>query len=174
MNSDEPVVLAETKYLRLIQDQHWTYAQRPNNIGAVAIIAVTEDDHVLLIQQYRIPVAADVIELPAGLVGDESDRSSETLEEAAHRELLDETGYEAREFEVALEGASSAGLTDERVHLLVARDVVRVGDGGGDHTEEITVHRVPISEVSDWIDQQRSSGRLIDFKVLAGIMLLQR
>lgn len=166
------MILAETKYLRLIQEGHWTYAQRPNTTGAIAVVAVTDDDHLLLIEQYRIPVDTSVIELPAGLVGDEPGCNSETLEEAAHRELLEETGYEARGFEILMEGASSAGLTDERVHLLVARNVIRVAAGGGDELEDITVHRVPIADVATWIHRQRTAGKLIDFKVLAGMLLL--
>ncbi len=77
-------VLAETKYLRLIQEGHWTYAQRPNVTGAIAVAAVTSDDQLLLVDQYRIPVQQRVIELPAGLVGDEPGQETETWEQAAH------------------------------------------------------------------------------------------
>ena len=113
-------VLAETKFLRLVQAGHWTFAQRPNTIGAVGIVAITDEQQIVLVEQYRIPLGADTIELPAGLVGDESEHANETIESAAFRELLEETGFEARQMKSLVMGASSGGLTDECVTLLQA------------------------------------------------------
>jgi ADP-ribose pyrophosphatase len=133
MNNELPAeVLAETRYLRLIQDGRWTYAQRPNASAAVAIAAVTAEGRLLLVDQYRIPVKGRVIELPAGLVGDEAGHEQESLEDAARRELLEEAGFQAQRMQVLTAAVSSAGLTDEAVHLMHATGLARVGEGGGD------------------------------------------
>ena len=140
----------------------------------MAIVALTPAGHVLLVEQYRIPVGGPVIELPAGLVGDEPQAGDETLEEAAQRELVEETGYRAGSLTLLTDGVSSAGLTDERIFLLRAWQLQRVGPGGGTGHESIQVHEVPIGQVDDWLEQQREQGRAIDFKVFAGLYFLRR
>ena len=137
-------ILAETNFLQMVQDQHWTYVRRPNITGAIAVIAVTDRNEVVLIDQYRIPLQGRVIELPAGLVGDQDASKNETIEDAAQRELVEETGYQARSIMPIVNGASSAGITEEKVHLMLATGLVKVGDGGGDHLEDIIVHSVPL------------------------------
>ena len=167
-------ILAETRYLRLVQEGHWTYAQRPNVTGAIGIIAVTDDDRIVLAEQYRIPVGRRVLELPAGLVGDDPAQPKETLEAAAERELLEETGYRAAEIRVLVEAASSAGLTDECVHLLLARGLERVGPGGGEGSEQIQVHEIPRADLPDWLVGQQRAGLLVDFRVFAALFFLSR
>ena len=73
----------------------------------VAIIAVTDEDKLLLVEQHRPPVNQTVLELPAGLVGDLSDHPMEDLEQAAQRELLEETGYRAKRWREWITVASS-------------------------------------------------------------------
>jgi len=165
-------VLAETRFLRLVQEGHWTYAQRPNIRGAMAIAAVTDDRQLLLVEQYRIPVHQRVIELPAGLVGDESGREAETLEEAARRELEEEVGYRAAQLRELTCAVSSAGLTDEAVHLLLATQLTRVSAGGGNDDEDILVHHVPLSELRGWLAEQQRQGRRVDYKVYAALYFL--
>lgn len=172
VSQSEPRVLAETKYLQLIQHEHWTYARRPNSIEAVGVLAVTDDQHIIFVEQYRIPVSGCVIELPAGLVGDDPTHDAETLEDAARRELLEETGYEAGRLELIVDGVSSAGLSDESVHLMRACDLTRRHAGGGVENESITVHKVPLCEAAGWLSKQRQSGKQIDFKVYAGLYFL--
>lgn len=162
-------ILAETQFLKMVQDQHWTYAQRPNNTGAIAIIGLTDAEEIILIDQYRIPLQGRVIELPAGLVGDLPDNKSETKEEAAHRELIEETGFRADSIRPIMEGASSAGLTDEKVHLMLATGLTKISEGGGDHTEDIIVHTIRLNEVDAWLAKQTAEGADIDFKVYAGL-----
>lgn len=171
-DSDEPRILAETRFLRLLQAGSWTYAQRPNTTGAIAVAAVTSDHQMVLVDQYRIPVKGRVIELPAGLVGDHAGLENETLEEAASRELVEEVGYRATSLQVVTEGVSSAGLTDESVHLLIARGLERIGDGGGDASEDIVVCHVPLPEVPEWLERQRDAGKQIDYKVYAALFFL--
>ncbi|MDG2382705.1 MAG: NUDIX hydrolase [Pirellulaceae bacterium] len=171
-NESKPEILAETNYLQLVQHGHWTYARRPNSIGAVGVVAVTDDRHLVLIEQYRIPVAGPVIELPAGLVGDDPAHRKESWEEAAGRELLEETGYEAGRLQLLVDGVSSAGLTDEGVHLMRASQLQRRHAGGGVENESITVHTIPLTEVPSWLQTERERGVQVDFKVYAGLYFL--
>ncbi len=169
---DAPQVLAETPYLRLIQQGHWTYAQRPNIAGAIAIAAVTDTNEMVLVDQYRIPVGRRVIELPAGLVGDEPGRESESWEEAARRELLEEVGYRAGRIELLTLAVSSAGLTDEAVHLLRADGLQQVHAGGGHPGEDIVVCHVPLARVPSWLIAQQQAGKQVDYKVYAALFFL--
>lgn len=174
MNQSEPrkhEILAETQYLRLVQAGHWTYAQRPNAIGAVGIVAITNERKIVLVEQYRIPLEASVIELPAGLVGDEPDKEDESMDSAAFRELLEETGYEAKTMSRLADGVSSGGLTDECVTLMLANGLERRHAGGGTSNESIIVHEVHLDDVLTWIKAQQLRGCLIDFKVYAGLYL---
>src|SRR3546814_20061374 len=79
--------------------------------------------------------------MPAGLVGD--DDASDTLESAARRELIEETGWDAARIDVLLVGPTTAGMSNERIAFARARDLPRVGDGGGVDDENITVHNIP-------------------------------
>lgn len=169
-----PDVLAETKFLRLVQRGQWDFVQRTTGRVAVALVATTEDQRLLLVEQHRIPVGERVIELPAGLVGDVPGEEDETLEIAARRELIEETGYEADGLERLVLTVSSAGLTDELVMLLRARNVRLVGPGGGDESEQIKVHTVPLAEVDAWLDERIAAGQLIDGRVLAAVYYVKR
>jgi len=165
-------VLAETRHLRLVRRGGWDYVSRAVGRGVVAIVAVTAQREIVLIEQYRPPVGQVVIELPAGIVGDLASVADESLEEAAQRELIEETGYRAAALRCVLTAASSGGLTDERTTFVLAEDVQRVGPGGGDASEEITVHRVPLADVSRWLRQRAGAGYQIDARVPAGLYLV--
>ncbi len=80
--------IANTPYLRLIDRGGWSFVQRTTGVGVVAIIAVTRENKLVLVEQHRPPLNQTVLELPAGLVGDLTDRPQESLQEAARRELL--------------------------------------------------------------------------------------
>ena len=112
-----------------------------------------------------------VIEWPAGLVGDEGDDESHL--EAAKRELLEETGYEASAWERVGEGLSSAGLTDEAVAFYLAKDLTRVTDGGGVGGEDLTTHEVLPGDLPVWIEDTKRAGKQIDVKVYAGLSMLR-
>lgn len=166
--------LCESKYLRLLKRGPWEYVQRTHPAGAVVIVAVTDDDRVVLTDQWRVPVGRRVIEMPAGIVGDEPDLSDEPRLEAARRELLEETGYEADEWCEALTSVSSAGLTDETVTFFLARGLRRVAAGGGIAHEKILVHLVPLSEFDLWLDQRLAAGYQVDGRLYSGIWLWRR
>jgi ADP-ribose pyrophosphatase len=129
---------------------------------------------VVLVERHRIPVDAPVIELPAGLVGDLPGEADEPLETAARRELLEETGYEAGQLTRLVRTVSFAGLTDEAVMLLRARDVRKVGPGGGDGSEKIVVHPVPLTQIDAWLDERIAAGQPTDGRFFAAIYFIRR
>lgn len=142
----------------------WEYVGRARGIEAAVIVAIDDERHVLLVEQYRVPIGAYCLELPAGLVGDET--SGEAVEIAAGRELEEETGYRAGRLEHAGHFASSPGMVSETFTLVVAHDLEKVSEGGGVEGENITVHRVPLAGIAGFVAQKRAEGLVIDVKML--------
>ncbi len=171
MKNDEPgkTILCQGDFLALVREGHWEYAERVNTTGAAIILAVTSDQKLLLVEQYRVPCHARTIELPAGIIGDEPDSGTESHAQAAERELLEETGYAAGHIEALTTGPASSGVTSEIVTLFKATDLRQVHAGGGVGHEEITVHEVPLSEVRSFLVEKARSGVLVDPKVYAGL-----
>lgn len=174
MNDLPKTTLYAGKFLALLKEGRWEYAHRTNASGAAIIAAVTEENRILLVEQYRIPVHARTIELPAGIIGDEPGNADEAHAEAARRELLEETGFAAGKIEALTHGPSSGGLTSETVTLFLATQLKRVGDGGGVGHEDITVHEVPLAEVTNWLDAKAKTGVLVDPKVYAGLFFISQ
>ncbi len=166
--------LCTGQFLALIREGHWEYVDRTNATGAAIIIAVTDDRKVLLVEQYRIPVHARTIEMPAGIIGDSAEVAHETQAAAAGRELLEETGYQAGRVEAVTTGAASSGVTSEVVTLFRASGLRRVGTGGGVGHEQITVHEVPLAEIDQWLAARAAEGLLVDPKVYAGLYFIRR
>lgn len=160
-------VLHEGRFLRFVEKDGWEYVERTVGHGVVAVLAITDADEVVLVEQHRPPVDAMVIELPAGIAGDHAHATGEDLAEAAQRELLEEAGYVATSMMPIGTWVSSAGLSSETVTYFRAEGLVREHDGGGDDTESITVHLVPRARVHAWLDERTREGRLVDVKVLA-------
>lgn len=162
-------VLAAGKYIRLVQEGQWEYAERAVACGAVAIVAVTDDQDLVLVEQHRVPMGGPTIELPAGLVGDIPGESVADWGEIARRELLEETGFQARRMTRLTFGPMSAGFSSETVALYRASGLKRVHDGGGVEHEQIRVHLVPLSRVEAWLKRKGRSGIHIDQKIFAGL-----
>ena len=169
-NSD--TVIAQTKHLRLVDRDGWSFAQRIGNSGVVCIVAKTADERLVLVEQYRPPVRKSVIELPAGLAGDLADEPDETLQQAAERELLEETGHVAGNWTQLVTGASSAGLTDEVATFFLAEDLEKRTPGGGDASEDIRVHEIPLADIQSWLKDAAAAGKLVDARVYAGLFFL--
>jgi ADP-ribose pyrophosphatase len=163
-------ILAKGRFLDLVTRDGWEYARRPNATAVVAVLAVTPAGELLLVEQPRIPVGGMVIELPAGLVGDED--AAEKIEAAAARELEEETGWTPAKCTVIATGPSSPGLTSEMITLVRAEDLRRSGAGGGVAGERITVHAIPLAEVPGWLAKRAAAGAVIDHKVYAGLWWL--
>jgi len=162
----ETKLIATTPYISLKQRGNWAFASRSKGRGAVGIIAITNDNKVVLVEQYRIPHEKFAVELPAGLLGDEIE--GETPLEAAHKELLEETGYKAGTMEpFGNPVCSSAGLSDETLQLFVATNLEKVHNGGGVGSEKIVVHEVPLSNYYEWVFSPQQATKIIDTKVIA-------
>lgn len=161
------------RYLGLKERANWEFAYRTNASGVVVLVPVTKAHELVLVEQYRIPVNNRVIELPAGLVGDTGD-STEAFETAARRELLEETGYRAAKLEELMTCPSTPGMADEMITIYFASGLERVGPGGGDGNEDITVHHVPITTAPQWLDARRAEGVMLDPKIYAGLFWAQR
>lgn len=174
MKPTQKVTLYTGKFLALVKEGRWEYADRVGVTGAAIIVAVTDERKLLLVEQYRIPVHARTIELPAGIVGDEPGSFQEQVADAGKRELLEETGYTAERIETLTTGPASSGLTSEVVTLLRATGLKRVNAGGGVAHENIIVHEVPLNEVHDWLAARAKEGLLVEPKVYAGLYFLGR
>lgn len=166
---DQPEIVRKGKFLDLVKRGSWEYVTRPDVSGIVGILAITDDRKLILVEQFRPPVNRRVIEIPAGLAGDYAASAGEELAAAATRELEEETGYRAARMEMVASGVSSAGLTDEIITLFRATELVRVGDGGGDEHENITVHEVPLDEAKVWLEQRVREGLLVDLKIYGAL-----
>lgn len=163
-------ILGTGKYLELVREGTWEFAVRNKGSGVACIIPVTDDNALVLVEQWRAALNAPCIELPAGLVGDEDDAEEDMLT-AAKRELEEETGFCAQEWTRVWEGASSPGLTPETVNMYLATRLTRVGNGGGTGHEDITVHVVPLDTIEGWLAKQRQRGAAIDIKVFSALGL---
>jgi ADP-ribose pyrophosphatase len=170
----ESSLLHAGRHLRLMQRGHWEYVDRTKASGAAVILALTDEGNLVLIEQFRPPVNARTIELPAGLAGDVQGFESEEFVAAARRELLEEAGYEAAEWTHLLTAPSSAGLTTEMFALFRARRLRRVGSGGGVEGESITVCEVPVAKIDAWLRARIHEGLWVDPKVYAGLWFLQQ
>ena len=165
--------LYEGDWLRLVRIGHWEACERTHGQGmAVIVIAVTPADEVLFVEQYRIPLGARTIEMPAGLVGD--DHAQDTLVDAARRELIEETGWSPGKVDVLLVGPTSSGMSNERIAFVRATGLTRVGDGGGVDSEDITVHAVPRAEAPAWLMRKQAEGFELDLKLWAGLWMIDR
>ncbi|WP_375380431.1 NUDIX hydrolase [uncultured Sphingomonas sp.] len=156
------------RFLEIRTQGTWEYAARRGDLHAAVILAIHEGA-VILVEQYRTPLGCRTIELPAGLVGDqpvEDGHEPETVEAAAARELEEETGYRPSRIEPLGVFASSPGMTSETFTLVRATGLTRVGDGGGEEGEGITVHTIPLAAVAGFVAAKRAEGYAVDVKML--------
>ena len=151
------------RFLAMKVDGKWEYVSRARGIQAAVIIAI-DDGHVILVEQYRVPLGCNCLELPAGLVGDET--AGEPAAIAAARELEEETGYRADRIEELGFFHSSPGMVSEGFTLVRAHGLTKVGEGGGDGDENIVVHRVALSTLPDFVAAKRAEGVAMDVKLL--------
>ncbi len=171
-DTQAPKVVYEGKYQRMVLRGTWEYSERTHAGGLAAIIiAVTPDDHVLFVEQFRVPLQARTIEMPAGLVGDID--AGESIEASAVRELEEETGWTADHAEVLMIGPTSSGASSEKIAFVRTTGLRRVGEGGGDSSEDITVHAVPRAGAAAWLVEKMGQGYQLDAKLWAGLWMIE-
>ena len=167
MAGDEEIMWAG-RFITAKRRGRWEYVGRARGIHAAVILAIDEDHggrrHVLLVDQFRVPLGRRCIELPAGLVGDHD--ADEEAARAAVRELEEETGYRAGRMELAGEFYSSPGMVSESFSLFRAHDLVKTGEGGGVDGEDIRVHRIALDALPRQVAAWRAEGFAIDVKLL--------
>lgn len=165
--TDNDTLLYAGHYLTLIDRRGWELVSRKHRVAV--IVAWTPADELLLVEQYRIPLERKTIELPAGLVGDTPGQENEPVLEAAARELEEETGWRAGRVSQIMPCPTSAGMTDEMAVFVRATELERVGDGGGDASEEIRVHAVSRAQVDAWLAGRHGEGLAIDPKIYTAL-----
>jgi ADP-ribose pyrophosphatase len=165
----EVITLYESKWLGLYRTGNWDFARRPNSDSCVGILAITDSREIVLVEQFRIPVGKRVIEIPAGLVGDEEEHRGESLAATAARELMEETGHSAAQIRHILSSPTSAGMTPEFTHLFLATGLSRETEGGGVSGEDITVHHVALEKLREFLAGKISEGMAVDFKIHAAL-----
>ena len=166
MTSDKDAPLQtvwQGKYISVCKRGRWEYVSRTGSTNAVVILA-EHDGKIILIEQYRVPVGARCLELPAGLVGDEDPDA--TVEETAVKELEEETGFTAERVERLGEFHSSPGMVAESFTLVRAHGVRKIGEGGGNEHEDITVHLVARKDIPAFVQSRRDAGSAVDVKLL--------
>ena len=157
MDIIDRTTLYEGAYIRILEAAYrdsrgrehlWQYASRTNDPWVVTLIVTSKDTgKILLIRQHRVPIESEQIEFPAGLL-----EENESIEEAALRELREETGYEADIVRISPLLPKSAGLTDERTAFVFCEsNESRKGEAEPDENEEIECFWVHPSEFFDYL-----------------------
>jgi ADP-ribose pyrophosphatase len=163
-DADEPVeTVWEGRFIAARRRGRWEYVSRTRGVSAAVILAVDEG-HAILVEQYRVPVGAMCVELPAGLVGDEEE--GEEVAVAAIRELEEETGYRAERMVDLGRYHASPGMSSEGFTLLRAEGLTKTGEGGGVAGEDIRVHRVKLEDIPAFVAAKRAEGAAVDAKMI--------
>jgi ADP-ribose pyrophosphatase len=166
-------ILFNGRWLRLQKRDKWEFVSRTNPGGAAVIVAVTPEDKVIFVEQFRVPIEKRTIEFPAGLIGDEAGREHESAHLTAARELEEESGWLPAHIEAVHGGPSSAGMSTEYMHFYRASKLTRTGPGGGLPGEEIVVHEVPFEHAAAFVAGKAAAGFAVDPKVYAGLYFLR-
>lgn len=169
---DAPRVVWQGKYQRMLVRGTWEYSERttPGSVAAI-ILAVTPQDRILFVEQFRVPLQQRTIEMPAGLVGDV--HAGESIEASAIRELEEETGWTAERAEVLVVGPVSAGASREQAAMVRVTGLHQIGPGGGDASEDITVHAIPRRQAPAWLLEMGRRGYALDPKLWAGLWMIE-
>lgn len=162
------------RFVELLRDGRWEFVRRVKARGAVFVLAATDADELVLVEQYRVPVQCRTLELPAGIYGDDESEADATPEQCALRELEEETGFRGARASRLLTGPVAPGLTTEIMFLVRVEGLTRVHAGGGVGGEDITVHTVPLAGAEAWLEERRRAGLQVEPRIYAGLYFLRR
>lgn len=172
-DTDSSTALFQGEFLELRRNAHWEYVRRVRGAGGAAfMVATTPADEIVLVEQHRIPVARPVLELPAGIIGDEN--AQETALDTARRELLEETGFAAAQAEILFDAPTTAGITSEWAWFIRMRGLRRVHAGGGVDDEDIRTHLIPLSRAGAELQVRKAAGMAIDVRVFSALYWLSQ
>jgi ADP-ribose pyrophosphatase len=166
--SRERDVLCEGRHMVFLKRNGWEYLEHRTAPEAAMVVALTGNDEIVLAEEFRPPIDAPVVSLPAGLVGDEG---PENAIDAARRELAEETGYTAASWQRLARGPGSAGQSSEMITFFLARPAVRSREQAAHDVGKIRVHVVPVASLREWSREREAKGAAIDPKIWAGLYL---
>ncbi|PFN78849.1 ADP-ribose pyrophosphatase [Bacillus sp. AFS076308] len=133
--------------------------------GAVAVIAVTDENKVVMVEQYRKALERTIVEIPAGKL-----EKGEEPEICARRELEEETGYECSSLELLTSFYTSPGFADEIVHVYVAKGLTKKEDAAGlDEDEFVNLEELTLEEALKYVTEQK----IFDAKTIFAVQYLQ-
>ena len=136
------------------------------HFGAVAVVAMDDDDNILMVYQYRHPLGRRLWELPAGLL----DIHGEAAHLTAARELQEEAGLQARTWRVLVDLDSTPGFSDESVRVYLATELSEVGrPEAHDEEADMTLQWYPLEEAV----RKVLSGEIVNAIAVAGILAAQ-
>lgn len=164
-------VICEGEHMLFLRREGWEYVEHRTAKEAAMIVAITARDEIVLAEEFRPPMNAPVVSLPAGLVGDEG---PEDPSDAARRELAEETGHAALSLVPIGRGPGSPGQSSEMITFFLAERAERTGEQAAHDRGKIRVHVVPIAELPEWARRREAEGAVIDAKIWAGLYLAGR
>lgn len=144
-----------------LPDQKYSKREIVEHSGASAVVPITREGEVVLVKQFRKPVEAVLLEIPAGRL-----ETKESAEKCALRELAEETGFQAGRLEPLISYYSSPGFSNEVIHLFLAQDLTE-GSAQPDEDEYLEIIKVPLNEALKMID----SGAIQDSKTIIGLLM---
>ncbi len=133
---------------------------------ASAVVPFYDDDRIIMVEQYRYPFDQLFLELPAGKTD-----SGETPLDCAKRELREETGYEATNYELLISFAPAISYSNEIIHIYVATGLKKVTDPNLEFDEQLRVKIVNFNDILATMLSNNSKERMIDAKTLIGLLL---
>ncbi|WP_462412105.1 NUDIX hydrolase [Neobacillus sp. Marseille-QA0830] len=133
--------------------------------GAVAILAVTDDNKILMVEQFRKALERTIVEIPAGKL-----EKGEDPADCARRELEEETGYECKNLEPITSFYTSPGFADEIVHVFLATGLSKKENAAGlDEDEFVNLEEITLNEALQYVEQQK----IYDAKTIYAVQYLQ-
>jgi ADP-ribose pyrophosphatase len=133
--------------------------------GAVAILAVTNDDKIIMVEQYRKALERTIVEIPAGKL-----EKGEKPAVCARRELEEETGYGCERLELLTSFYTSPGFADEIVHVYLAKGLSKIENSAAlDEDEFVNLEELTLEEALQYVKEQK----IYDAKTIYAVQYLQ-